>query len=185
MFTTVEGEAYKGRWVAGDEVGCDEDGRVTDRKYTESVQSEVHANGQGVISNYEKLAKSTPQPLGLSLSDITLKASNWFGMTADGVLKTVQALYEIHKLCSYPRSDCSFLPESQFTDAPAIVEAVGATLPELAGMAINADTSIKSRVWNDKKVTANHAIVPTMKAGNYGALSDHEKAFMTLLRGII
>lgn len=91
-FTTVEGEAYKGRWVAGDEVGCDEEGRVTDRKYTESVQSEVQASGKGVISQYEKLTKSTPQPVGLSLSDITLKASNRFGMTADGVLKTVQSL---------------------------------------------------------------------------------------------
>ncbi|WP_407290597.1 DNA topoisomerase [Klebsiella quasipneumoniae] len=45
------------------------------------------------------------------------------------VLAICQSLYETHKLTSYPRSDSSYLPESQHADAPQILASLRVTYP--------------------------------------------------------
>ena len=80
-------------------------------------------------------------------------------MSAQQVLDTAQALYE-KKLTTYPRTDCRYLPEEQFSDAAAVLAALS-TVPGLERMATTADASLKSAAWNTKKVTAHHAIAPT------------------------
>ncbi|NMT18886.1 DNA topoisomerase III, partial [Vibrio parahaemolyticus] len=81
-------------------------------------------------------------------------------------LDTCQSLYETHKLTTYPRTDCAYLPESQFEDAPAVLAAVKEVNPHLSSIIDRADTGIKSRTWNDAKVSAHHGIIPTMHKGN-------------------
>ena len=177
-----DGEKYSGRFVAPDgSKYLDDQDRIIDKESATMLADELKTIGSGIVTLYEKKPMSTPQPLGLSLSDITLIASNKHGMTADGVLTTVQALYEKHKLCSYPRSDCSYLPESQLDDARNIVDAIGKTHEGLSDFAAKVDLDIKSRVWNDKKVTAHHAIVPTQKVGNISELNAEEKAIYELI----
>ncbi|MDP1008054.1 DNA topoisomerase, partial [Klebsiella pneumoniae] len=77
----------------------------------------------GSISEYKQEAKKQNHPLTFSLSDMTALASKRFGYSAEDVLKTCQSLYETHKLTTYPRTDCAYLPESQFDDAPDVLAA--------------------------------------------------------------
>ncbi|EFI8498287.1 DNA topoisomerase III [Escherichia coli] len=163
-----------------DQSGMDEEGRVIDTAVADALVKSL--SGQpGKIISYEQVKKSKGQPKSLSLTDITVLASKHFGYSAATVLATCQSLYETHKLTSYPRTDCAYLPESQFTDAPAILDALKGVVPELAGLIAGADTKIKSKTWNDAKVTAHHGIIPTVQAGDASKLTSEEKAIHNLI----
>lgn len=165
---------FTAHWIPPkDSSYLDDENRVIDKAVAEKTVQDL-SNTKGRIASYSKEPKSTPQPLGLSLSDITLFASNRFGYSADETLKAVQALYEKHKLCSYPRSDCKYLPEAQKADASAILIAVSSTYPAVSSLVEKSDVTIHSRIWNDKKITAHHAIIPTMHVGNIKNLSHRE-----------
>ena len=56
-----------------------------------------------------------------------------------------------------------------------IFEELGGFVPELAGLVDGADPRIKSKTWDDSKITAHHGIVPTMQKGNKAALSERER----------
>ena len=101
--------------------------------------------------------------------------------TAPRTLNTCQSLYETHKLTSYPRTDCAYLPESQHADAANVLDAVKHVNPELAGLVDAADPRIKSKTWNDSKITAHHGIVPTMHKGNKAGLSERERNIYELI----
>ena len=165
---------FTARWVPPkDSHYLDDENRVIDKAVAEkAVQDLSHTKGR--VTSYSKEPKATPQPLGLSLSDVTLITSNRFGYSADETLKTVQALYERHKLCSYPRSDCKYLPEAQKADANTILAALSSTYPAVSKLVDRSDVTIHSRIWNDKKITAHHAIIPTMHIGSIDNLSSKE-----------
>ena len=78
-------------------------------------------------------------------------------MSPSDVLAKVQSLYE-KKFVSYPRSDCNYIPTSQHGDARRILKALADYGLDAAS---NADASIQNRCFNDGKVSAHHAIIPT------------------------
>ncbi|WP_075531999.1 DNA topoisomerase 3, partial [Moritella viscosa] len=168
-------------WKAGDEqTGLDEEGRLTNTTIADALVNQL-TGANATVSASTSTNKVQSQPLTFALSDITLIASNKFGYSAEDILKTCQSLYEKHKLTTYPRSDCAYLPESQFNDAAATLEAIKQINPELATLIDNADTNIKSKTWNDKKVTAHHGIIPTMHIANKAALSEPERNIYNLV----
>ena len=71
-----------------------------------------------------------------------------------------QSLYE-KKYTSYPRTDCKYLPESQYSDSNEVLEAIKKVNPKLTDIINNCDKSIHAPVWNTEKTTAHHAIIPT------------------------
>ncbi|MNF74046.1 DNA topoisomerase 3 [compost metagenome] len=95
-------------------------------------------------------------------------------MDAKRVLDVCQSLYERHKLITYPRSDSRYLPSDHFNRAPQVRDAIAATAPTLASAVAEADGKIRSKAWNDGKVDAHHAIIPTEKHGNLASLSADE-----------
>lgn len=139
------GGSFAAAWKAKeDQAGLDSEGRLVDTAVADALVAAV--KGQpGTIAAYKQEAKKQNQPLAFALSDITALASAKFGYSAEDVLNTCQALYETHKLTSYPRTDCAYLPESQHADAPRVLEAIKHVNPELAGLVDGADPRIKSR----------------------------------------
>ena len=71
-------------------------------------------------------------PFELTGLQSTLNAKYVYSVTE--VLQAAQSLYE-KRAMSYPRTDCPWLATAQLTDAPALLAAVGRTVPELAGFA--------------------------------------------------
>ncbi len=140
----------------------DEDGRVLSRPLAENVVKRIGGQPAEVTDYTDKREKETA-PLPYSLSALQIDAAKRFGLSAQEVLDICQRLYETHKIITYPRSDCRYLPEEHFAERAAVFRAIAAhaavyqTLPS----ALNPEQ--KNRCWNDKKVEAHHAIIPTAK----------------------
>lgn len=152
----------KAAWRAkDDQPGLDAEGRLIDAAVADSIVAAVREAGKGVVVEASSEPKSEKQPLGFSLADLQLEASKRFGLGADETLKAAQSLYDTHKLTSYPRTDCPYLPESQHADGADILKALAQMHPDLGSIIAKADPSIRAPIWNDAKITAHHAIIPT------------------------
>lgn len=175
------GGSFMAGWKAKeDQAGLDPEGRLVDTAIANAIVEKVTGKA-GELAEYKQEAKKQNQPLAFALSDITALASSRFGYSAEDVLNACQSLYETHKLTSYPRTDCAYLPESQHADAPRVLEAVRQVNPELAAIIDGGDPRIKSPTWNDKKITAHHGIIPTMHKGSTAGLNDKERNIYGLI----
>jgi DNA topoisomerase-3 len=85
-------------------------------------------------------------------------------MSAQQVLDTCQNLYERHQLITYPRSDSRYLPAEQHSLAPSVIQAIGQNCQPLQEVAGLAQPRLISKAFNDSKVEAHHAIVPSEKS---------------------
>ena len=177
----VGNDAFVANWQAAqDQQGLDCEGRLVDTLIANQLIHLVTGKS-GLITHYVQEPSRKNHPRAYSLSDITLTASNQFGYTATEVLDACQSLYETHKLTSYPRTDCGFLPESQLGDAPLVLEALKHVNPELSALIERCDTSIKSSTWDDSKVGAHYGIIPTMHQGSTAGLNEKERAIYGLI----
>ena len=70
-------------------------------------------------------------PLPFDLGTLQEVCSKKLGLGAQETLDIAQALYETHKVITYPRSDCGYLPLSQHSEAPKILAALGQADPAL------------------------------------------------------
>lgn len=162
VFQHANGQ-FQAQWKPNEmQQGLDSEGRLVDKQIAEA---KLKFFGQdplaGVISGYSKAKKQEAQRLPFSLSTLQVLAGRRFGYEPQQVLDTAQALYE-RKLTTYPRSDCEYLPTNQFKDSQSILTNLqGCGDDTLANWAKGADGKIKSRAWNDKKISAHHAIIPT------------------------
>lgn len=138
--------------------GVDSEGRMVDAAEADRIIAAVTGK-TGEIVNFRREEKKKTPPLPHCLSSLQKAASARLSMTAQQVLDAAQRLYEA-RLTTYPRTDCRYLPEEQFDDSGDILKAL-AGIDALGDMAGNADASIKGAVWNTKKITAHHAIIPT------------------------
>lgn len=175
------GESFWMRWISKeDQIGLDEEGRLTDTNVANKLV-ESFKGAMGAISEFKQEPKKKNHPLTFALSDITAIASNKFGYSAEDVLKTCQSLYETHKLTTYPRTDCAYLPESQFKDSKYVLEAIKHVNPDLITIIDGVDLNNKSKTWDDKKVSAHHGIIPTMHKGNKSNLNEMERNIYDLV----
>ena len=180
--TTVNGETYQGKWKpsAACELHMDEENRVLSQKLALNVVNRI-TNKSGNITKVTQDKKQQLAPLPFSLSGLQIAAAKAFGMSAKQVLDTSQQLYEKHKLITYPRSDCQYLPKEHLNDVPKVTNAIGQMSNNLAEMLTKADLTKQGRAWNDKKVSAHHAIIPTAKNKPMGALSSNESKIYELI----
>ncbi|CAM3905181.1 DNA topoisomerase III [Vibrio aquimaris] len=151
----------------------DEEGRVLNRKLVENVASRIANQAAEVVESEQKQSKQFA-PLPYSLSALQIDAAKRFSMSAQQVLDTCQSLYEKHKLITYPRSDCRYLPKGHYSEASSVCDAISNNAKELNSAVSQADLTLKSKAWNDKKVDAHHAIIPTPKKASVNALSANE-----------
>ena len=139
--------------------GLDSEGRLVDGATAQGIMDAVRGKN-GIITSVTREKKKKPVPLPHCLSSLQKAASSKLGMTAQQVLDTAQSLYE-KKLTTYPRTDCRYLPEEQFSDAARIITALGSSVSGLEAVTAKADSALKGPVWDTKKITAHHAIIPT------------------------
>ena len=152
---------YKAAWKApADAQGLDAEGRLVNLPAAQAIiQAADHQ--AGTVKTFDTEDASEPPPPPFTLSKLQAVASSRHGLSAKETLDAAQALYETHKLTSYPRTDCAYLPESQLSDARLVLAAVAQVNPAMAGLVKGADMSLKSACWNDAKIGAHHGIIPT------------------------
>ncbi|MCW9718028.1 MULTISPECIES: DNA topoisomerase III [unclassified Avibacterium] len=140
----------------------DEDGRVLSRALAENVVKRI--TGQpATVTDYQDKREKEAAPLPYSLSALQIDAAKRYGLSAQEVLDTCQRLYETHRLITYPRSDCRYLPTEHFADRHKVMNAISAQAPDYQSLPSIINPEQRNRCWNDKKVEAHHAIIPTAK----------------------
>ena len=140
----------------------DEDGRVLSQSLAENVVKRITQQPAEVMEYSDKREKETA-PLPYSLSALQIDAAKRFGLSAQEVLDICQRLYETHKLITYPRSDCRYLPEEHFAERMSVLNAISTHAPAYRTLPDILNMEHRNRCWNDKKVEAHHAIIPTAK----------------------
>ena len=140
----------------------DEDGRVLSQSLAENVVKRITQQPAEVMEYSDKREKETA-PLPYSLSALQIDAAKRFGLSAQEVLDICQRLYETHKLITYPRSDCRYLPEEHFAERMSVLNAISTHAPTYRTLPDILNMEHRNRCWNDKKVEAHHAIIPTAK----------------------
>lgn len=171
---SVEKGAFRAQWQPAEgQPGLDSDGRLLDRSIAQQLHAKV-AGQTGRIEAYTDERKKESAPLPFSIDKIQVLASKKFGYRSDAVVKALQSLYEKHSLTTYPRSDCQHLPTSQHSEAPRILSAAQYALGLPPNVSAQVDSGRKSGAWNDGKVTAHHAIIPTGVRADLSNLSKIE-----------
>ncbi|MDZ7871125.1 MAG: DNA topoisomerase III [Rheinheimera sp.] len=179
---TQQNETFSAKWQPS--VACepyrDEDGRVLVRKLAETVVQKV--KGQpSLITAVAKDQKKQHAPLPYSLSALQIDASKRFNLNAQKTLDICQQLYERHKLITYPRSDCRYLPTGHYAERHDVIQAISKTAPALTNAISAADLAIKSKAWNDAEISAHHAIIPTATSMDAARLSHDESQIYQLI----
>ncbi|PHN06003.1 type IA DNA topoisomerase [Flavilitoribacter nigricans] len=135
-----------------------EKGRFLKKEDGEALLKQVNGQVFTILSSERKKGKEYPPNL-FDLTSLQVNANKRFGFTADKTLKIVQKLYE-QKLVTYPRVDTVYLPNDQYPKIAGILGKLSQyaqfTQP-LLGKTIRKS----AKVFNDKKVTDHHAIIPT------------------------
>ncbi len=159
---------------------CDVQGRVLVKALAENVIKRI-TNQPAMVRKIEHKDQQQAAPLPFNLSQLQISAAKQFSMNAKLVLDVCQALYEKHKLITYPRSDCRYLPKEQLKQSAAIITMLANSAMPCNKPAQGATKTLVSKAWNDKKITAHHAIIPTEKSPDNINLNTFEKNVYLLI----
>ena len=161
-----------------------EDRRITDAaKIAELKKRAEGAQGPLAVTTEEK--EKAPPPL-LDLNALQQEANSRFGWSSDKTLQIAQALYEGNNgagqpLTTYPRTDCQVLPEEHIGQIAEKVQNLMA-LPSFAHLAPKlAKPIIRPAHYDDSRVTAHTAIVPTLEKAKIHQLSADERKIYELV----
>jgi DNA topoisomerase III len=116
--------------------------------------------------------KETAAPLPFNLVRLQQAMNKKHKLTAQKTLDITQQLREKFKAITYNRSDCSYLSDEQFSEAPQIIGALSSLFDATK---LDIDATRKSKAFDSDKVTAHTAIIPTANVPDLNALSQDER----------
>lgn len=180
QFTTQQQQHFYAKWQAP-KPECDEEGRCLNKHIVMTFAAKVRGK-PGQIELFEDKVKFQPAPLCLSLSQLQKLASSRFGLSAQRTLDIAQSLYETHKAITYPRTDCGYLPESQFSESSFIIKNLKKINEALSDLIEFCNLNFKSLIWNDSKITAHHGMIPTLNEQiNITKMNEEERKIYDLI----
>jgi DNA topoisomerase-3 len=185
----VEGEfqcvagTYRGRWFdekfkkAEDEHARAE--RIWDKPKADALRKKCL--GQHGMVEEESRPKTEACPMLYDLTSLQREANGRFGFSAKNTLGIAQALYERHKVLTYPRTDSRHLPEDYIgTVKETLAAMAGTPYATFAGAIIkNGWVHPNKRIFNNAKVSDHFAIIPTGTAPK--SLSEPEQKIYDLV----
>ncbi|MBN4071326.1 DNA topoisomerase III, partial [Crocinitomix catalasitica] len=148
-------------------------GRIDEKEKAEQLIESIKEKEFEVVSYEQKEGKEQPPRL-FDLTSLQVEANNKFSFSADNTLKQIQGLYE-KKLVTYPRVDTTFLSEDIYPKVPKIMAGLK-HFSKLTEPLMNKPFRKSKKVFNDKKVTDHHAIIPTGVAPS-GISPDEQKIY--------
>ncbi len=140
-----------------------EDGRFLKKEDGQVLADKVAQSEFEIVSVTKKKGKEYAPKL-FDLTGLQVYCNNKFGFSADETLKIVQKLYEM-KVVTYPRVDTTFLPNDLYPKIHGILSKL-TNYSELTQPLLGKKIKKTKRVFDDKKVTDHHAIIPTGIQGN-------------------
>ncbi|MDO5970479.1 DNA topoisomerase 3 [Flavivirga aquimarina] len=135
-----------------------EEGRFLKKEDGEALANKVKESEFEIVSITKKKGKEYAPKL-FDLTGLQVYCNTKFGFSADETLKIVQKLYE-QKVVTYPRVDTTFLPNDVYPKVPGILQKL-TNYSKLTQPLLGKKIRKSTKVFNDKKVTDHHAIIPT------------------------
>ena len=167
---------YEGLWLDPETKQT----RCTDEARAKAIRAEV--SGQtGRVTESVRERKKTPPPQLFDLTSLQREANRKLGFSADKTLKVAQALYETHKLVTYPRTDSRYLPDDMKPKIAATLKKLPSPYAEFVqAPEMNPDMHTR-RFYDNSKISDHHAIVPTEKTANLAGLSPDERRLYDMI----
>jgi len=183
-----EAETYQGTWFrdiadlqkSARLPAVGEEGGVEAAQIVERAKS-----GAAAIESMKAETQRMPPPPLYDLTELQRHANRLFGFSAQHTLDLAQALYERHKLISYPRTDSRHLSQDVAGTLPQIVRAVAGPYRELLAPGTG-ERPLGRRYVDDAKVTDHHAIIPTpISPGRVDLSPDEAKIYDLVCRRLL
>lgn len=154
--------------------------RLWDKAKADAIRAKCLGK-PGIVTEESKPATQI-SPLLYDLTTLQREANSRFGFSAKNTLAVAQALYEKHKVLTYPRTDARALPEDYIGTVKKTLD----SLRDVAGYSSFADKILKSdwvrpnkRIFNNEKISDHFAIIPTGVAPK--GLSEPEQKLFDLV----
>ena len=154
---TADGATYMGLWHEGSTT------RLDAAAPAEAI-ARAASGAPGTVESLETKPQVEQPPLLYDLTTLQREANSRFGFSATRTLSAAQALYDQHKLLTYPRTSSRYLSGDMAGQLKGVASGVGAAAPEYADGAryvLGLGILPLGRVVNDAKVGDHHAIIPT------------------------
>ena len=165
-FLAKAGE-YPGRWFDPGFKKDDTPERRAERLWSAAEADAIAAACRGKRGSVSDETKPTTQlsPLLFDLTSLQREANGRFGFSARTTLSLAQALYERHKVLTYPRTDSRALPEDYLGTVKKAMELLGGNreyAPFARNVLKNNWVRPNKRIFDNAKVSDHFAIVPTL-----------------------
>lgn len=134
------------------------------------------------ITDFEQKEGKEGNPRMYDLTSLQVDANKRYGYSADETLRHIQSLYE-KKLVTYPRVDTTYLSEDLHPKIPTILQSLKGYEQLTASLLGKPIPKLKS-VFDDKKITDHHAIIPTGVVPN-GISQEEQKVYDLVARRFI
>ena len=177
--------SYEGRWFdPGFKKPEDDEHARAERLWDRAKAEAIVAACAGKTGTVAEEAKPTTQsaPLLFDLTSLQREGNARFGFSAKTTLSLAQALYEKHKVLTYPRTDSRALPEDYIAVAKKTVDVLAGLreyAPHAKAIAKNGWIKPNKRVFDNAKVSDHFAIIPTLETPKH--LSEAEQKIYDLV----
>ncbi len=177
--------SYEGRWFDPDFKKKDDDPDARAERLWDKAKAEaIAAACAGKPGNVSEEAKPSTQlsPLLFDLTSLQREGNGRFGFSAKTTLSLAQALYERHKVLTYPRTDSRALPEDYLGLVKKTVDAVGGVrgyTPFAKQILKGGWVKPNKRIFDNAKVSDHFAIIPTLQVPKH--LTDAEQKIYDLV----
>ncbi len=178
--------SWNGRWEGGESSEDTKPHWILTLEEKERIQTLIDSGQKAVVTQNVSTSKERP-PLNFDLTTLQRQANSMFSWPAKRTLNVAQALYERHKLTTYPRTDSRFLP----TDMKDTIDTTLSNLGQLDEMQGFVEFLTKnglqnvSRNFNDAKVSDHFAIIPTGKLPTNALSKDEQRLYNMIVRNFI
>lgn len=161
---------YEGRWLdtkfKKDETDPE---KRAERLWSKAAAESIVAACRGKIGNVTEESKPATQmaPALFDLTSLQREANARFGFSAKNTLGLAQALYEKHKVLTYPRTDSRHLPEDYLATVKQTLDAVAENnnYYQFAAQILNNNwVKPNKRIFDNSKISDHFAIIPTTQA---------------------
>lgn len=150
--------------------------KILDKSILENIISKLDNKSGKLEVSKKVIEESTPLPF--NLANLQIEANKKYGYSAQKTQDITQSLREKHKAITYNRSDCEYLSEEHFKEAPKLLPIVIKNLE--VNIKVNYSEENKSRAFNNKNITAHHGIIPTLN-GDISSFNKEEKNIYELI----
>src|ERR1017187_6098028 len=182
---TDQGTRFRQRATAADTAGADKESPApamrlpADGEEARRIAARART-GKAAIESVEAQTQRMPPPALYDLTELQRHANRLFAFSAQKTLDTAQALYERHKLISYPRTDSRHLSEDVARTLPRVVQTIAGPYREQVEPGTG-ERPLGRRFVDDSKVTDHHAIIPTTTSADQVSLAPEERKVYDLI----